>query len=95
MRYDRSFVSKFCHSSEAKNNESAGLSVSATTRDAKSVTVRINGIEKINFPINPVIKSIAEKIQTTVKVVEISTRLKSRITSRIASLVVNFPDRLY
>lgn len=88
-------MSKFCHSSDAKNNESAGLSVSATIRDARSVTVRINGIEKINFPIKPVIKSIAEKIQTTVNVVDTKTRLKSRITRRIASFVLNFHDRLY
>jgi hypothetical protein len=39
------------------------------------VTVITKGIENINLPISQVIKSIAENIQTTVKVVVISTLL--------------------
>jgi hypothetical protein len=53
----------------------AGFIVSAMTREESSVTVMMNGIENMNFQIIHVMKSIAEKIHTTVKVVEISTFL--------------------
>jgi hypothetical protein len=50
-----------------------GFIVSAKIREASKVTVITKGIENINLPISQVIKSIAENIQTTVKVVVIST----------------------
>jgi hypothetical protein len=50
-----------------------GFIVRAITSEASKVIVMINGIENINFHIIQVIKSIAENIQTTVKVVVIST----------------------
>gem|GEM_PF-2867472 len=54
---------------------SAGLIVSATSREESNVTVIIKGIEKIYLPIIQVINNIAEKIYTTVRVVENNTFL--------------------
>jgi hypothetical protein len=79
----------------SKITANAGLIVKAITKDDKRVVVMINGIEKINFHIIQVINNIAEKIQTTVRVVEINTFLKSLNTRIAASFVVNFHVCLY
>lgn len=49
--------------------------VRAMTSDEINVTVMMNGMEKMNFQMIPVMKSMAEKIHTTVSVVEMSTFL--------------------
>jgi len=70
-----SFLHLFFSSFLLKNTDNAGFRVKATTKEQSKVTVIIKGIENINLPIIQVIKSIAENIQTTVRVVEITTLL--------------------
>jgi hypothetical protein len=59
----------------SKVTASAGFMVSAITREESRVTVIMKGIENMNLPIIHVMKSMAEKIHTTVRVVDIRTFL--------------------
>ncbi len=66
--------------------------MSERTSDIKSVVSITKGIEKINFPIIPLIKSIAANIHAVVIVVDMSGHLRSRSARSIACLAVNLLD---
>ena len=66
--------------------------MSERTSDIKSVVSITKGIEKINFPIIPLMKSMAANIHAVVIVVDISGHLRSRRERSIACLAVNLLD---
>ena len=66
--------------------------MSESTSDIKSVVNITNGMENINFPIIPVMKSMAANIHAVVKVVDISGHLRSLSARSIACLAVNLFD---
>ena len=54
------------------------------TRETSTVVMMTKGMENINFPIIPLIKSIEAKIHVVVREVEISGHLRSRNVRSIA-----------